>query len=55
MAYKIQKTEHFRPDQEYFYTKEWQAKEAEADKSIAKGVVSKVYDDVDELIKDLNF
>ena len=25
------------PDQEYFFTKEWQAKEAEADKDIAEG------------------
>jgi AbrB family looped-hinge helix DNA binding protein len=27
------------PDQEYFFTKEWQEKEAEADKDIAEGKV----------------
>ncbi len=41
------------PAQAYFYTPEWQKGEAEADKDIAEGRISKVYDNVDELIKDL--
>ena len=41
------------PDQEYFYSKEWQEGEAEADKDIAEGHVSKPVSSVKELIKDL--
>jgi len=41
-------------DQAWFHTKEWQAKEAEAEKDIAQGRVSKVYDNIDEMLKDLD-
>ena len=42
------------PDQEYFYTKEWQATEAEADQDIAEGRVSGPFKTVDELFNDLD-
>ncbi|MBI5787611.1 MAG: AbrB/MazE/SpoVT family DNA-binding domain-containing protein [Candidatus Schekmanbacteria bacterium] len=42
------------PDQSWFFTKEWQAKEAQADKDIAKGRLSKVYDNIDEMLDDLD-
>jgi AbrB family looped-hinge helix DNA binding protein len=35
------------PDQEYFFTKEWQEKETEADKDIAEGRVAGPYGNVD--------
>ncbi|MCK4295668.1 MAG: AbrB/MazE/SpoVT family DNA-binding domain-containing protein [Candidatus Marinimicrobia bacterium] len=40
-------------DQEYFYTKEWQEKEAQADRDLAEGRY-KEFDNVEDLIKDLN-
>jgi AbrB family looped-hinge helix DNA binding protein len=40
-------------DQEWFWTKEWQGKEKEADAAIARGEVSRVFDNADALIKDL--
>lgn len=40
-------------DQAYFWTREWQEGELEADKDIKAGKV-KAFDSVDELIKDLN-
>ena len=40
-------------DQEYFYTKEWQEKEAQADRNLAEGRY-KEFDNVEDLIKDLN-
>ena len=33
-----------QPDQEYFYSKEWQKKEAEADEDIRKGDISGPFD-----------
>jgi len=40
-------------DQEYFYTKEWQEKETQADRDLAEGRY-KEFDNVEDLIKDLN-
>ena len=40
-------------DQQWFWTKEWQEKEKEADAAIARGEVSKVFDNAEALIKDL--
>lgn len=40
-------------DQEYFYTKEWQEKEDQADRDLAEGRY-KEFDNVEVLIKDLN-
>jgi len=40
-------------DQQWFWTKEWQEKEKEADVAIARGEVSKVFDNAESLIKDL--
>jgi antitoxin MazE len=42
------------PEEYYFYTKEWQKKEQEADQDIAAGRVSQTYDDVNDFIKDLD-
>ncbi len=42
------------PDQEYFYTKEWQGAEAEADKDIAEGRVSGPFKTADELFNALD-
>jgi antitoxin MazE len=42
------------PDEEYFYTKEWQKKEQEADKDRAAGRVSQTYTDVEDMLKDLD-
>jgi len=41
------------PDQEYFYTPEWQKKEAEADEAIAKGEVLGPFDNAKDAIKAL--
>ena len=41
------------PDQAYFYTKEWQRGEAEADKDIAAGRVSGPFETSADLIKEL--
>lgn len=39
------------PGQEYFYTPEWQKKEAEADDAIAQGEVLGPFDNVKDAIK----
>lgn len=41
------------PDQAYFYTPEWQKKEAEADDAIAKGEVLGPFDNAKDAIKAL--
>ena len=41
------------PDQEYFFTKEWQEKEAEADKDIAEGKVVGPFENSQEALKAL--
>jgi len=41
------------PDQGYFYTKEWQKMEAEADEDIIKGKVSGPFKVVADFVKDL--
>ncbi len=41
------------PDQSYFYTPEWQKKEAEADEAIAKGEVLGPFDNAKDAIKAL--
>lgn len=41
------------PDQEYFFTKEWQQKEDEADRDIAEGRLVGVFEDADKAIKAL--
>jgi AbrB family looped-hinge helix DNA binding protein len=42
-----------QPDQEYFYSKEWQKKEAEADEDIRKGDISGPFDNAADAIKAL--
>jgi AbrB family looped-hinge helix DNA binding protein len=41
------------PDQEYFFTKEWQEKEAEADKDIVEGRVVGPFENAQEALKAL--
>jgi len=41
------------PDQEYFFTKEWQQKEDEADRDVAEGRVAGPFEDNDEALKAL--
>ncbi|MEK7560449.1 MAG: AbrB/MazE/SpoVT family DNA-binding domain-containing protein [Patescibacteria group bacterium] len=41
-------------DQEWFYTKEWQVKEREADEAIARGKVSGLFTTADQLMAHLN-
>ena len=40
-------------DQEWFWTKEWQAREREADEAITKGEVSGPFSKASEALKDL--
>lgn len=42
-----------RPDQEYFYTKEWQDGEARADKEMATGDVVGPFDNIKDALKAL--
>lgn len=39
------------PEQAYFYTKEWQADEAEADKDIAEGKLHGPFDTIEDFAK----
>lgn len=41
------------PGQEYFYTREWQEKEDEADRDIARGEVSGPFNNIGEALKAL--
>ncbi len=41
------------PDQEYFFTKEWQKKESEADREIVEGRLAGPFEDMDEAVKTL--
>jgi hypothetical protein len=41
------------PDQEYFFTKEWQKMESEADQDIAEGKLGGPFQDTDEALKAL--
>ena len=41
------------PDQEYFYTKEWQEAEAKADKDISKGHMIGPFDNIKDGLKAL--
>ncbi|MHB9073572.1 MAG: AbrB/MazE/SpoVT family DNA-binding domain-containing protein [Desulfobaccales bacterium] len=41
------------PDQAYFFTKEWQEKEAEADRDIAEGKVVGPFEDTQDALKAL--
>jgi AbrB family looped-hinge helix DNA binding protein len=41
------------PDQEYFFTKEWQQKEYEADRDIAEGRLAGAFENTDEALKAL--
>ncbi len=47
------KTIRIPRDQEWFWTKEWQTKEKEADEALKKGKY-KEFDDVEDLLKDLH-
>jgi len=42
-----------QPDQAYFYTKEWQESEAEADRDIANGDVLGPFDNIEDALKTL--
>ncbi|MCK9377938.1 MAG: AbrB/MazE/SpoVT family DNA-binding domain-containing protein [Syntrophobacterales bacterium] len=41
------------PDQEYFFTKEWQEKEAAADRDIAAGKVAGPFENAEDALKAL--
>lgn len=41
------------PDQEYFYSKQWQAKEAEADQEISRGDMVGPFDKAEDALKAL--
>ncbi len=41
------------PDQEYFFTKEWQEKEAAADQDLAQGKVAGPFEKVKDALKAL--
>ncbi|RJR44967.1 MAG: AbrB/MazE/SpoVT family DNA-binding domain-containing protein [Deltaproteobacteria bacterium] len=41
------------PGQEYFFTKEWQEKEAEADRDLAQGKVAGPFDNAEDSLKAL--
>ncbi len=41
-------------DDSWFHSRKWQEKEAQADENIAQGKVSRVYTDVEEMLKDLD-
>ena len=41
------------PDQEYFFTKEWQGKETEAEKDIAEGKLAGPFETPEEALKAL--
>jgi AbrB family looped-hinge helix DNA binding protein len=41
------------PDQEYFYTKEWQEGETRADKDIARGAVVGPFDNIQDSLRGL--
>ena len=49
----MKRPEFVPPDQEWFWTPEWQAGEREADEQIAAGG-GKVYYDLDEMFADLD-
>jgi len=40
-----------RPDQEYFYTKEWQEGETRADKDIANGEIVGPFDNIEDSLR----
>jgi len=42
-----------QPDQEYFYTKQWQEKEAEVDEEIRRGDIVGPFDNVKDALKAL--
>ncbi|MFO8085385.1 MAG: AbrB/MazE/SpoVT family DNA-binding domain-containing protein [Desulfobacterales bacterium] len=41
------------PDQEYFYTKKWQEKEAEVDEEVRRGDIVGPFDNVEDALKAL--
>ena len=41
------------PDEEYFYTKEWQQKEAEADRDLAQGDLVGPFENIKDALKSL--
>jgi len=49
----MQPVKVIHPDQEYFYTKEWQEGETQADKDIAKGDVVGPFDNIKDGLKAL--